>query len=179
MGTTEASGDRPPFSPGPGNRSVPDRVDLLRLDGDDDADLAAAPVPRVGGAGVALGQSIDVLGAALGGDADDLPADRVVAGRAGRVAHAYRHPRVALDVPQLLVSLDGVDDDVLAVGVDPGLGQLGRAVGHQGGQEAGGWLAQQGDQVLAHVHARWLPSGRSASGAGTPEGTAHAVAGFT
>ena len=40
-------------------------------------------------------------------------------------------------VADLLVGLDGVDQHVRAVGVDPGLGDLGRAVGHEGGDVAG------------------------------------------
>ena len=63
--------------------------------------------------------------AAFGGDGDDLAADRIVAGRLGHVADIHCHPRVTLDVLDLLVALDSVDHDVLAVGADPGLGHLG------------------------------------------------------
>ena len=65
------------------------------------------------------------LDAAVAGDVDDPTPHGVVAARVGRVGHRDRDPRVAFDVADLLVSLDGVDEDVLAVGVAPDLGQLG------------------------------------------------------
>ena len=54
-------------------------ADPLRLDDQDDADLVAAAVPRVGAAEVALGQPLDVVGRALGLDRDDPAADLDVA----------------------------------------------------------------------------------------------------
>src|ERR1700733_10604471 len=93
-----------------------DLTDLVRAYRKDDANLIAAAVPRVGSPQVALGEGLDVFRAALGGDADDPPADRVIARRTGRVAHVHRHPRLTLDIPDLLVALDRVDDDMLAVG---------------------------------------------------------------
>jgi hypothetical protein len=63
-------------------------ADPGRLDGKDDADLVAASVPRVLGAQVAVSERLDVLRAALGGDGDDLPADRVIAGRAAPLRKA-------------------------------------------------------------------------------------------
>ena len=42
-----------------------------------------------------------------------------------KARNIHRDPWVAFDVADLLVSLDGVDEDVLAVGVAPDLGQLG------------------------------------------------------
>jgi len=61
----------------------------------------------------------------LGGDAGNLPADRVIAGRAGHVTHVHCHPRVTLDILDLLVTPHGVDHDMLAVGIGPGLSYLG------------------------------------------------------
>jgi hypothetical protein len=72
-----------------------------------------------------LGEGLDVLRTAFGGDVHDPSADRVVAGRVGRVGDADGHTWVALEVLHLLEALDSVDDDVLAVGVDPRLGHLG------------------------------------------------------
>jgi hypothetical protein len=66
-----------------------------------------------------------VFGAALGGEVDDPAADRVVAGGTGQVGHVNRHPRVTLDVLDLLVPPDSIDHDMLAVGVDPCPGHLG------------------------------------------------------
>src|SRR5580698_8455261 len=104
---------------------LPHPVNLVRGDADHDPDLVAAPVPRVRTAQIALSEGFDVLRPALGGDVDDPPAYGVVAGRVRRIGNSHRHPWVSLDVPDLLKSLNGVDDDVLTVGVDPGLGQLG------------------------------------------------------
>jgi hypothetical protein len=66
-----------------------------------------------------------LLRAALGDDGNDPAADRIVTGRLGHVADIHCYPRVTLDVRDLLVALDSVEHDVLAVGVDPGLGHLG------------------------------------------------------
>src|SRR5689334_18265591 len=104
---------------------LPHRADLVRPDGQDDPYLVAASVPRVRSAKVAPSKGLDVLRAALGGDVDDPAADRVIARRPGHVADIHCYPRVTLDVLDLLVALDRVDHDMLAVGVDPGLGQLG------------------------------------------------------
>src|SRR5580698_6673902 len=121
---------------------LPHSADLVRSDAEDDADLVTAAEPRVRSAQIALGEGFDVRCASLGGDLHDAPADLVIAMRAGRVGHAQGHPRVPLDVLDLLEALDGVDDDVLAVGVDPGLGHLRCAVGHQGSHEAETGLVQ-------------------------------------
>src|ERR1700722_1409294 len=104
---------------------LPHGADLVRCDGQDDAYLVAASVPRVGSAEVALSERLNVLRAALGGNADDAAADLVIAGRPGSIADIHCHPRVAFDVPDLLVATDGVDHHVLAISVNPGLGHLG------------------------------------------------------
>jgi hypothetical protein len=78
--------------------------------------------------------------AALGGDVDDPAADRVAARRPGHVAGIHCHPRVTLDVLDLLVAPDRVDHDMLPVGVDPGLGQLGEPPGITVARKQGpGW----------------------------------------
>jgi hypothetical protein len=52
----------------------------------------------------------------------------------------------------LHVALHAVDQNVLAVGVDPGLGYLGRPVGHRGRDVARVRLAQQGKLVFGELH---------------------------
>jgi hypothetical protein len=118
-------------------------VDPLRAYGEDKTYLIAAPTagPLVGGAEVPLGELFDVLGTTIGGDVDYLSANRVVASRVVRVRDGNGHARIALDVANLLETLDGVDQGVLAVGIDPGLGELGRAVGHRRGYITGTRLA--------------------------------------
>ena len=58
------------------------------------------------------------------------------------------HSGIAGEVPGFLVAFDDVDDDVFAVGGHPCLRQLRRTVGHQGGDEARAWPAQQVDQAV-------------------------------
>ena len=58
---------------------------------------------------------------------------------------------IVLEAVQRIASPAPVDGPI--VGVSPGLGHLGRAIGHHGRQEAGAGLAQQSDQVLGQVHA--------------------------
>jgi hypothetical protein len=124
---------------------LPQAVDTLRAYGEDEAHLLAPPStgPRVGTAKIFLGELFDVLGTAFSGDVNYAPADRVVASRVIRVGDCDGHTRVALDVADLLKSLDGVDKDVFAVGVDPCLGELGRAIGHRSRDVAGTWLVEQ------------------------------------
>jgi hypothetical protein len=98
--------------------------DLLHLDGDDQPHLVAAAEPRVRPAEVPVGQLVDVLRATLGGDADDPAAHREVGGDVGRVGDRHGDPGITLDVPDLLEARHGVDQYVLAVGADPGLGEL-------------------------------------------------------
>ena len=118
-------------------------MDLVGGDGEDQPGLAAAAVPGVGAAGIALSESLDVLGRTVGSHVDDPTADGVVTGRVRCVGDADRDPRIAVDVLDLAEAPDGVDEDVFAIGVDPGLGELRRAVRHGGGQEAGAGLGQQ------------------------------------
>jgi hypothetical protein len=59
-----------------------------------------------------------------------------------RIHHVDRHARIALDVSLLLAALGGIDQDVLAVGVHPNLGVLGRAIGHEGCELAKGRLLE-------------------------------------
>lgn len=77
----------------------------------------------------------------------------VISSRVLRIGNGHGHARVTLDVPDLLEARDAVDQDVLAVGIDPGLGQLRRAVRHRGRQEARAGLAEQGQQAVGQVHA--------------------------
>ena len=100
-------------------------MNLVRADREDDADLVAASVPRVRATQVTLGKSLDVFRAALGGGIDDPPADLVVARGIGRIGNGHGDPWIAVDVLDLLEALDSVDDDMLAIGVDPRLGHLG------------------------------------------------------
>src|SRR5215213_3538729 len=71
---------------------------------------------------------------------DPTNAWRIASGR-GRVVD--RHVWIAADVLDLLPALGGVNQDVLAVGLDPHLGVLRRAVGHECGELAIGWLSHQ------------------------------------
>ncbi len=99
-------------------------MDGVRPDGDDDANLMATSVPRVGAAKVALGESLDMLGAAIAREVHDVPTDCKVVSGVERVGNAHGYAWVPLDVPDLLEALDGVDQNVLTVGVNPRLGHL-------------------------------------------------------
>ena len=80
------------------------------------------PAPRVGTVEIFLGELFDVLSPAVSGDVNYAPADRVVAPGVTRGGYGNGYARVALDVADLLETLDGVDQDLVAVIVDPGLG---------------------------------------------------------
>jgi hypothetical protein len=127
---------------------LPQAVDTLRAYGEDEAHLLAPPTtgPRVGTAKIFLGELFDVLDTAFSGEVNYAPADPVVASGVVRVGDGNGHARVALDVADLLETLDGIYEDVLSVGVNPGLGELGRAVGHRGGDITCTRLVDQRDQ---------------------------------
>jgi hypothetical protein len=59
------------------------------------------------------------------GRVSELAANRDVPDRVFRIRDGQGDARVTFDVPDLLESRDAVDQDVLAVGIDPGLSQLG------------------------------------------------------
>src|SRR4051794_25264854 len=93
---------------GPGHRPVgrhrsPHAADVLRLDHEDHSYLVAAAEPGVGLAEVLLGQRVDVLGRAVGGDLDHPAAYLEVPRGARRVGDGESHARVAFDVPRLHV----------------------------------------------------------------------------
>ena len=92
------------------------------------------------------------VGRADGGDLDHPAAHLEVARGVVRVGDGDGHARVPLDVPGLHVALHAVDDHVLAVGVDPGLGHLRRTVGHRGGEIADARPAQQREQFFGEFH---------------------------
>lgn len=123
-------------------------MDPLRAYGEDEAHLLAPPTtgPRIGTAEIFLGELFDVFGPAIRGNVDYAPADRVIASGVAWVGDGNGHARIAFDVADFLETLDGVDQNVLAIGVDLGLGELGRAVGHRGSDVAGTWLVKQIDQ---------------------------------
>ncbi len=128
-------------------------MDLVGADGENDPDLVAATEPRVRRAYVALCQGLDVFSAAFGGDIDDATADRVVARRVGlgqtlTATRGSRSTFLTFWKPWTVLT-----DDVLAIGVDPRLRYLGRAIGHQGRDEAEAGLVQESDEALGQVHA--------------------------
>jgi hypothetical protein len=131
-------------SPRPGG-DLSDAADLVGVDGDQQSCLVAAAVPRVRPAQVALGQLLDMVCRAVFGHGQDPAPDGEVPVGFLRIGDGQGDPRVTFDVSDLLKSGDAVDQDVLTVGVNPGLGQLGRAVGHQGGHVAQAGQAQQGE----------------------------------
>ena len=118
-------------------------ADLLGLDGDDDPHLVAAPEPGVWPAQVLLGELLDVLRRALCGDVDYPAAHLEVAPGFVGVGDGDGYARVALYIPDLEEAPHAVYEDALAVGVDPGLGELGRAVDHRGGDVACARTVQQ------------------------------------
>jgi hypothetical protein len=67
-----------------------------------------------------VSQRLDVIGGPVGRGGDDTSTHGDVAGRAGRIEHRDGDPRVALHVAQLLEAGHRIDQDVFAVGVDPG-----------------------------------------------------------
>jgi hypothetical protein len=68
------------------------------------------------------------------------------------IANGDGHTGVSLNIANLLVRPNGVDDNVLAIGVDPSLGGLWRAVRHQRGDEAGVLSSQQLDETVWEIH---------------------------
>src|SRR3954447_15310880 len=133
------------------------RRHLLRGDPDQQSHLVPAAEPRVRPAEIAMRELVDVLAGAVLGDVDDATAHLVVAAGVLGVRHVQRHPGVALDVADLLVPVHRVDQHVRAVGVDPRLRHLRRAVGHEGRQEAGTGEAQEVEETVGEGHAAALP----------------------
>src|SRR4051812_34429443 len=119
-------------------------------DGQQETGLARAAVRGVGVACVLLGEAFDALGSAVGRGAGDASPYGEVAGGVIRVGDADGHTGVALNVFGFAVALDGVDEDVFTIGVDPGLGELRRAVRHGGGDEAGAGPVQQFEEFAGH-----------------------------
>ena len=95
-----------------------------------------------GGQGVGR-QLVDEVVGPLGGDVHNPTANARQPPGIPRINHVDRHPRVAADVTQLLRPLERVDEDALAVGVDPDLRQVRGSVRHQCGDLAKGRFAQQ------------------------------------
>ncbi len=123
-------------------------VQVVHRDGQDDTLLGPAPESRIVAAQVLVRQGVDVFARGVGLDRDHLAPHRPGTQRLVRVGEPDGHPGIGLDVTSLLVCGNSVDDDVLAVGADPGLGDLGRTVRHQGGQEADRSGVENGAQVV-------------------------------
>jgi hypothetical protein len=111
-------------------------ADGVGLDRHDHPCLGASAEVRIRPAEVLAGDLVDALRAALGCGRDDVAAHREVAPGVAGIDDVHRHARVTGDVARLLRVVWCVDQDVLAVGTDPGLGELRRAVGHDRRNEA-------------------------------------------
>jgi hypothetical protein len=131
-------------------------ADLVSLDGDQQSLLVTAAVPRIRAAEVTLGELLDMVGRAVRGHVQDTTANREVPGRVVRIGDGQGDARVTVDIQYLLVTRDAVDQDVLTVGIDPGLSQLRRTVGHQRGQVTRAGLMEQGEQAAGQIHVRVL-----------------------
>src|SRR5215211_4811058 len=92
---------------------------------------------------VLLSQLVYQPDGALGGNLHNSAAYHRYAPGVARVYHVDRHARIAAHVLLLLATLDGVDQYVITIRLDPHLGNLRRAVRHKGGELAIGWLLQQ------------------------------------
>src|ERR671917_2129323 len=90
-----------------------------------------------------LGQLVDESVGALGGDLHHPSAHHGQAPSIVRVYHVHGYAWIAADVNDLLPALGSVDQDVLAVGVDPHLGYLRGAICHEGGELTAGGFSQQ------------------------------------
>jgi hypothetical protein len=130
--------------------------DLVGLDSDQQSLLATAAVPGIRAAEVTLGQLLDMVGRPVRGHVQDTTANREVPGRVVRIGDGQGDTRVTVDIQYLLEPRDAVDQDVLAVGIDPGLSQLRRTVGHQGRQVTRAGLMEQGEQAAGQIHVRVL-----------------------
>ena len=89
-----------------------------------------------------------MLRPSFGGDVRDVPSDGEIAIGIGGIADGEGHTGVSLNVAHLLTSLNRVDDHPLTICVDPGLGRLRRAVGHQCRDEARVPTSQQLDEAV-------------------------------
>ena len=90
-----------------------------------------------------LGQLVYEPVGTFGGDLHHPSAHHDQAPSIVRVYHVDGYAWIAADVDDLLPALGGVDQDVLAVGVDPHLGYLRGAICHEGGELAVGRFSQQ------------------------------------
>jgi len=81
-----------------------------------------------------------------------VPSDGEIARGVGGIADSDGYTGISPDVAHLLVPLHRVNDHVLTVRVDPGLGRLRRAVGHQRGDEAWARTPHQLDEAVREIH---------------------------
>ena len=95
------------------------------------------PYQGIRRAEISLGKPLDVIDRALGRDLAHTTAHLDVARWSVRVRDGYGDTRVSRDVPDLHMPLDAIDEHVLAVGVDPGLGHLRRTISHRRGESTG------------------------------------------
>jgi hypothetical protein len=114
--------------------------------------LITTAVPRVGAAKIFLGQHLNVLDRASGGDVTHattyLNRARWIVG----IRDGDRHSRVARDIADFDVRLHAVDKDVRAVDIDSGVRHLWRPVRHRGGEAAQARLAKQREHVVRKAH---------------------------
>jgi hypothetical protein len=93
-----------------------------------------------------------VLRTIVRGDIRDTPSDSAIAGRLVGIADSDGDTGVSPDISQLLMRLHRVYDHMIPVWVDPGLGRLRRAVGHQRGDEAWVRASHQFDETVREIH---------------------------
>src|SRR5579883_1858252 len=116
---------------------------VFGLDLVDHADFPGLGIGILVNAQVFLGHFVDVLAGALLGDLGHAAANFEVAVRVLRVHDGQRDAGIAADIAILLAPLGGVEDDVLAVVVDPHGSDLGASVGHEGAEAGEGALLEK------------------------------------
>src|SRR6266498_7966 len=127
-------------------------TDPLRRDDKNHAHLIVPAIPGIGFAEVFLREHLDMLDGAVGGDRHHAAADLHVARGAVRRGDGYGHAWVARNVLDLYMRLHDVDQHVLAVRINPGLGDLRRTIRHRAREIADTRLAQQGEHLICQFH---------------------------
>jgi hypothetical protein len=103
-------------------------------------DTARAGWSPVGSAGVALSQLFDVVASAFIGAGDDPTAYSQIAVGIIRVLNGECHLRPCLHIAVFARALGGVDQQVLAIVINPDRGDVWGATGQQGSQVSEGRL---------------------------------------
>lgn len=89
---------------------------------------------------VALDEPLELFSGTLFSDLNDTTTNIRRMLRLSGIKHIDRYTRIALNVAHLLIALDGIDQNILTISIDPGLCQLWRTIGHESSNKSKNWF---------------------------------------